>query len=110
MLGGRGWIVPACTDARAGQRHQRLDEKAVALLIINSAVAVVVKAILGADDTPEVVLTSPFVPGTTRGFTNPRAYNEDIANARIYAGFHYRFSTTVVGRMGDKPRAGPNLG
>jgi hypothetical protein len=70
--------------------------------IINSAVAAVVKATLGTDDIPEVVLTSPFVPGITHRFTNLRAYNEEIANARIYAGFHYRFSTIVGREMGEK--------
>ena len=70
--------------------------------IIDSAVAAVVKATLGTDDIPEVVLTSPFVPGITHRFTNLRAYNEEITNARIYAGFHYRFSTIVGREMGEK--------
>jgi hypothetical protein len=69
--------------------------------IVNSAVAAVVKAILGTDDIPEVVLTSPFVPGVTHRFTSLRAYTEEVANARIYAGFHYRTSTIVGREMGQ---------
>jgi hypothetical protein len=70
--------------------------------IINSAVAAVVKAVLGTDEIPEVVLTSPFVPGVTHRFTSLRAYTDEIAGARIYAGFHYRFSTIVGTEMGQK--------
>ncbi len=70
--------------------------------IINSAVAAVVKVVVGTDEIPEVALTSPFVPGVTHRFTNLRAYTEEVANARIYAGFHYRFSTVVGTEMGQK--------
>jgi hypothetical protein len=47
-------------------------------------------------------LTSPFVPGVTHRFTNLGAYTAEVANARIYAGFHYRFSTIVGREMGQK--------
>jgi hypothetical protein len=70
--------------------------------IINSAVAAVVKAVLGSDEIPEVALTSPFTPGVTHRFTNLRAYTDEIAGARICAGFHYRFSTVVGTEMGQK--------
>jgi len=30
------------------------------------------------------------------------AYTDEVANARIYAGFHYRFSTVVGGKMGKE--------
>jgi hypothetical protein len=70
--------------------------------IINSAVAAVVKALLGTDEIPEVSLTSPFVPGVTHHYTNLRAYCDEVAGARIYAGFHYRNSTVVGNEMGQK--------
>jgi len=70
--------------------------------IVNSAVAAVVKAVLGTDEIPEVALTSPFAPGVTHRFTSLRAYTDEIAGARIYAGFHYRFSTVVGTEMGQK--------
>jgi hypothetical protein len=69
--------------------------------IVNSAVSAVIKAVLGTDEIPEVALTSAFVPGVTHRFTNLRAYTEEVANARIYAGFHYRFSTIVGREMGQ---------
>jgi len=44
--------------------------------------------------------TSPTAPGVTRRWSNMKAYAEEVANARIWAGFHYRFSTRVGTRMG----------
>jgi len=70
--------------------------------IISSSVAAVVQGLLGTDEIPEVALTSPFVPGVTHRFTNLRAYTDEVANARIYAGFHYRFSTVAGREMGQK--------
>ena len=69
--------------------------------ITSSAVAAVIEAVLGTDEIPEVALTSPFAPGVTHRFTNLRAYTEEVANARIYAGFHYRFSTIAGKEMGQ---------
>ena len=69
--------------------------------IVSSAVATVIKPMLGTDEIPEVALTSPFAPGVTHRFTNLRAYTEEVANARIYAGFHYRSSTIVGREMGQ---------
>ena len=63
--------------------------------------AVVIEAVLGTDEISEVALTSPFAPGVTHRFTNLRAYTEEVANARIYAGFHYRSSTIVGREMGQ---------
>jgi hypothetical protein len=45
-------------------------------------------------------MTSPTAPGVTRRWTNMNAFTEEIANARIWAGFHYRFSTRVGTDMG----------
>jgi hypothetical protein len=70
--------------------------------IVNSAVAAVVKAVLGTDEIPEMALTSPSAPGVTHRFASLRAYTDEIAGARIYAGFHYRFSTVVGTEMGQK--------
>jgi hypothetical protein len=70
--------------------------------IINSAVAAVIKALLGTEVIPEVSLTSPFAPGVRHRFTNLRAYTDEVAGGRIYAGFHYRFSTVAGTEMGQK--------
>ena len=70
--------------------------------IVSSSVAAVIEGLLGSDEIPEVSLTSPFVPGVTHHFTNLRAYTDEVANARICAGFHYRFSTVAGREMGQK--------
>src|SRR5215469_9758785 len=70
--------------------------------IVSSSVAAVIEALLGSEDIPEVSLTSPFAPGVTHRFTNLRVYSDEVANARICAGFHYRFSTIAGREMGQK--------
>jgi hypothetical protein len=47
-------------------------------------------------------MTSPTAPGVTRKWTRLRDYSDEVSNARIYAGFHYRFSTEVGKEMGRK--------
>ena len=68
--------------------------------IQSGSVAGVVKAVLGTVDIPEIAMTSPTAPGVTHRWTNMTAFTEEIANARIWAGFHYRFSTRVGTDMG----------
>jgi len=70
--------------------------------IVSSSIAAVIQGLPGTDEIPEVSLTSPFVPGVTHRFTNLRAYSDEVANARICAGFHYRFSTVAGREMGQK--------
>jgi hypothetical protein len=64
------------------------------------AVAGVVKTVLGTEDIPEIATTSPTAPGVTRRWTNMTAFTEEVSNARVWAGFHYRFSTRVGTDMG----------
>ncbi|HYY38268.1 MAG TPA: hypothetical protein VE801_11065 [Xanthobacteraceae bacterium] len=68
--------------------------------IVSSAVASAIEAMLGTADIPEVVMTSPTAPGVTHRWTNLNAYADEVAAARIAAGFHYRFSTVVGQDMG----------
>jgi hypothetical protein len=70
--------------------------------IVSSSVAAVIEELLGTDEIPEVSLTSPFAPGVTHRFTSLRAFGDEVANARICAGFHYRFSTIAGRDMGQK--------
>ena len=63
--------------------------------IQSGSVAGVVKAVLGTMDIPEIAMTSPTAPGVTHRWTNMTALTEEVANARIWAGFHYRFSARV---------------
>jgi hypothetical protein len=68
--------------------------------IVSSAVASAVEAMLWTADIPEVTMTSPTAPGVTHRWTNVNAYADEVAVARIAAGFHYRFSTVVGQDMG----------
>jgi hypothetical protein len=70
--------------------------------IQSGTVAGVIKAVFGALDIPEIAMTSPTAPGVTHRWTNMTAYMEEVSNARIWAGFHYRFSTRVGTDMGLK--------
>jgi hypothetical protein len=70
--------------------------------IVSGAVAAAIEAALGTAEIPEVSMTSPTAPGVTHRWTNIRAYNEEVSHARIWAGFHYRFSVRVGQDMGRK--------
>jgi hypothetical protein len=70
--------------------------------IHSGAIAAVLEATLGGADVPEIVMTSPTAPGVTHRWTNLHAYADEVAHARIWAGFHYRFSVRVGQDMGRK--------
>jgi hypothetical protein len=70
--------------------------------ILSGTIAGVIRAALGADDIPEIAITSPAAPGVTHRFTKMTAFTDEVANARIWSGFHYRFSTRVGTDMGLK--------
>ena len=70
--------------------------------VVSGSVAGAVSTLLGSDSIPEVTITSPSAPGVTHKFTSIQALNDEIAGARIYAGFHYRYSTVVGSDLGKK--------
>ena len=70
--------------------------------ISSGAVVAVVEALLGTADIPEVAMSSATAPGVTHRWTNTAALAEEVANARVWAGFHYRFSTRVGSEMGRR--------
>jgi hypothetical protein len=70
--------------------------------IHSMAFAAVAEAILGQPDVPELVMTSPTAPGVTHRWSNLAAYTKEVAEARIWAGFHYRFSNRIGHDMGRK--------
>jgi hypothetical protein len=69
--------------------------------ITSAAIASVLQAVVG-DEFGEFSLTSPTAPGVTRKWSQLQDYSTEVSNARIYAGFHYRFSTEVGSAMGKK--------
>jgi PAP2 superfamily len=68
--------------------------------ILSGTAAGIVTAAFGTADIPEIAVTSGTAPGVTHRWTNMTAFAEEVANARIWAGFHYRFSTRVGTNMG----------
>jgi len=68
--------------------------------IQSGAAAGVIEAVLGSQEMPEVTMMSTTAPGAIHRWINTAAYTEEVANARIWAGFHYRFSTEVGTKMG----------
>ena len=70
--------------------------------ILSGAVTTVIQKVIGSTDIPVVSISSPTAPGVVHKFTNVNAIADEIALARIYAGFHYRNSTEVGRAMGQK--------
>jgi PAP2 superfamily len=69
--------------------------------IVAASFAAVVEGVLGTD-VPEISATSPTAPGVTHHWTNMQAFVNEVSEARIWSGFHYRFSTKVGQDMGYK--------
>jgi hypothetical protein len=69
--------------------------------ITSAAVAAVLRA-AAKDDVGELSVTSPTAPGVTRHWSSLEDYANEVSNARVWAGFHYRFSTVVGQDMGRK--------
>jgi hypothetical protein len=51
---------------------------------------------------PTLTTSSPTANGTTRSWTSIDAFMQEVANARIYDGVHYRNSTEVGTAMGKQ--------
>ena len=69
--------------------------------ITSSAAAAVLQSAFG-NDIPEVSMTSITAPGVTRRWKRLQDYSDEVAMARIYGGFHYRFSNAAAQEMGRK--------
>ncbi len=69
---------------------------------LSGTVAGIVGAALGSAEIPEIAISSTSAPGLIHRWTNTRALAEEVANARIWAGFHYRFSTRAGSEMGRR--------
>jgi hypothetical protein len=67
-----------------------------------ASLATVLEAVIGTPEIREVAMTSPTAPGVTHRWSNLRAFVTEVSEARIWAGFHYRFSTRVGEDMGRK--------
>ena len=68
--------------------------------ILSGTAAAVIESSGGLRDVPELWLTSPTAPGVTHRWSTLEAFATEVANARVWAGFHYRSSTRVGTAMG----------
>jgi hypothetical protein len=68
--------------------------------ITSVAFASVVEALFGSTEVPNLSITSLSLPGITHYWSSLDAYTTEVAEARIWAGFHYRTSTQVGQDMG----------
>jgi PAP2 superfamily len=70
--------------------------------IVSGAVGAVLQAEVGTEPTPTLSTTSFTAPGMVRSWTKIDDFVQEVANARIYDGVHYRNSTEVGTSMGKK--------
>jgi hypothetical protein len=70
--------------------------------ITAASMAAVVEQLFSMAEIPEASMTSPTAPGVTHRWTNLHAFIREVSEARIFAGFHYRFSTRVGQDMGSQ--------
>jgi len=70
--------------------------------IVSAAVGSVLETVLGTPEIPEVAFSSPTLPGVIHRWSSVRDFYNEVAEARIWAGFHYRFSTRIGQEMGIK--------
>jgi membrane-associated phospholipid phosphatase len=68
--------------------------------ILASAVGTLLEAEVGQRPMPLLATSSPTAKGATRHWTSTGEFVREVANARIYEGIHYRFSTETGVAMG----------
>jgi hypothetical protein len=66
------------------------------------AIGEVLEAQFGKSEVPPITMTSPTAPGVTHRWTRISDYVQEVDNARIWGGIHYRNSTQVGEAMGRK--------
>jgi hypothetical protein len=70
--------------------------------ILSGAAAALIESYGGLRDLQEISLTSPTAPGITHRWSSLEAFTNEVANARVWAGFHYRSSARVGTAMGHE--------
>jgi hypothetical protein len=67
-----------------------------------TSICTVLEAVIGTAEITEVSMTSPTAKGVTHRWTSLHDFVKEVSEARIWAGFHYRFSTRVGQDMGNQ--------
>jgi hypothetical protein len=70
--------------------------------ILAAAVGTLVKAEIGSGKGPALATTSPTAKGAMRRWANVDDFVREVADARVFAGIHYRASTEVGTAMGAR--------
>ena len=68
--------------------------------IVAAAVTTVLKAEVGDGPQPTWTTSSATANGAARSWPDLDAFVQEVADARVYAGVHYRYSTTIAADMG----------
>jgi hypothetical protein len=68
--------------------------------VLSGAAAALIESYGGLRDLQEISLTSSTAPGITHRWSSLDAFTKEVANARVWAGFHYRSSARVGTAMG----------
>ena len=70
--------------------------------IVSASLGAVLRAEIGSGPVPRLASTSPTAPGVTRSWASIDEFTQEVANARIYDGVHFRHSTEVGAAMGRR--------
>jgi hypothetical protein len=70
--------------------------------ITSAAVGAVLESEFGTGPVSNLSMTSPTTPGAAHKWTTIRDYTNEVSEARIYGGLHFRNSTVVGQEMGRK--------
>jgi PAP2 superfamily len=70
--------------------------------IVSGALGAVLEAEIGPGPAPTLTSASPTAGGAVRTWASTGDFTKEVAQARIYDGVHYRFSTEVGSTMGRK--------
>ena len=70
--------------------------------IIASTVATVLRAEIGSGPMPTLTTSSPTAGGASRSWSSLDDFVQEVSEARIYDGVHYRHSTEVAVAMGKR--------
>jgi hypothetical protein len=70
--------------------------------MIAATIATVIRADVGNDPLPPLSTISNTLPGVTRHWTRTEDVIQEVSNARIWDGVHYRNSAEVGARMGEQ--------
>jgi len=70
--------------------------------IVSGSVGTTIKIDLGDDPIPMLKTASPSDTSIVRSWSSPDEFMQEVANARVWEGVHYRYSAEVGTRMGEQ--------